>query len=594
MCRVGMGLFLWLTIIFLGLTWGEEVPEVLVSAGRLALSPEAIGQRVSVLSEEELSLSPFLTAEEALDGLSEAEVRSRGLFGLQGDLSLRGASFEENLVLFEGLPLTDPQTGHHLLNLPFLAADLSALEVFPGGASALYGPGGFGGAVNFRLKSPRQSFLRLETAYGSYVFRQEGIVWGKRTGEGGFQGRLTRIRSQGYLENTDFDLRLGNIYFKTPRVFLFYGLNEKEFGARYFYSERFPWQWERTRTQILAFKRILERGEMRFEPALLFRRNDDLYRLNRYQPALYQNTHTSRTYFVRLPISWTTERLSFSFGLEGILEDLESSRLGDHQRARGGLFGSLVLYTFENFFPRLDIRYDSLGKGLPDEFTWNLSLAYFLREDWRVRGAMGYAYRVPSFTELYYWSPGLQGKEDLSVERAYHYEIGLDREGKTKFSLTLFYRHGRDLIDWVDKGGYWQAENLEEVDTYGITVETLWKHTALGQWRLSYTYLNQVFEHRAGPSRYYGAYLRHHGVVRWLFNLPGEIKVQLEGDYQQRIDQEGHYLVGIKVRREMVLRGVKVRLFFWGRNLLDQEYEDVTGVPLPGVWIAGGLEGEFL
>ncbi|MBK7389324.1 MAG: hypothetical protein IPI23_09745 [Bacteroidetes bacterium] len=51
---------------------------------------------------------------------------------MQSDLSIRGGSFEQTLVLLNGIPLTDPQTGHHSLNLPVTLDEILLLKLFKG------------------------------------------------------------------------------------------------------------------------------------------------------------------------------------------------------------------------------------------------------------------------------------------------------------------------------------------------------------------------------------------------------------------------------------------------------------------------------
>ncbi|MDR3762907.1 MAG: Plug domain-containing protein, partial [Acidobacteriota bacterium] len=52
--------------------------------------------------------------------------------GMQGDISIRGASYEETLILLNGLRLNDAQTGHNNLDIPFPFASLERIEVMKG------------------------------------------------------------------------------------------------------------------------------------------------------------------------------------------------------------------------------------------------------------------------------------------------------------------------------------------------------------------------------------------------------------------------------------------------------------------------------
>lgn len=52
---------------------------------------------------------------EVLDALPGLDLRQRGQQGVQADLSMRGGSFDQVLVLLNGINITDPQTGHYNL-----------------------------------------------------------------------------------------------------------------------------------------------------------------------------------------------------------------------------------------------------------------------------------------------------------------------------------------------------------------------------------------------------------------------------------------------------------------------------------------------
>ena len=65
-----------------------------------------------------LQATPVHSVEDYLDYLPWLDLRSRGGLGVQGDLSIRGGNYEQTLIMLDGVPMTDAQTGHHNLNLP--------------------------------------------------------------------------------------------------------------------------------------------------------------------------------------------------------------------------------------------------------------------------------------------------------------------------------------------------------------------------------------------------------------------------------------------------------------------------------------------
>src|SRR5450759_4543068 len=57
------------------------------------------------------SVADFLRLDPSVD------LQSRSPNGVQGDLSIRGGSFGQTLVLLDGLRLNDAQSGHHNLDI---------------------------------------------------------------------------------------------------------------------------------------------------------------------------------------------------------------------------------------------------------------------------------------------------------------------------------------------------------------------------------------------------------------------------------------------------------------------------------------------
>ena len=85
---------------------------------------------------------------DALRLLPGVWVRQRGPFGSQTDISVRGASFGQTLVLVDGVRINDPQTGHHSGDLPVALEDIARIELLAGAGSSLHGADAVGGVIN--------------------------------------------------------------------------------------------------------------------------------------------------------------------------------------------------------------------------------------------------------------------------------------------------------------------------------------------------------------------------------------------------------------------------------------------------------------
>ena len=97
-------------------TISKNIDEVIVSANR---AQENINSaNIQIISAEEIENAPVQTIEDLLEYAINVDVRQRGGQGVQSDISMRGGTFEQVLVMLNGVKLNDPQTGHHTMNLP--------------------------------------------------------------------------------------------------------------------------------------------------------------------------------------------------------------------------------------------------------------------------------------------------------------------------------------------------------------------------------------------------------------------------------------------------------------------------------------------
>ena len=119
--------------------------EVVVVTGTVEPIPlEEIDRSVDVLpvagqAALETGLTDFLRLDPSVD------VMSRAPGGVQTDVSIRGGSFGQTLVLLNGQRLNDVQSGHHNMDIPVPLDSVERVEVLRGSGSALYGSDASGG-----------------------------------------------------------------------------------------------------------------------------------------------------------------------------------------------------------------------------------------------------------------------------------------------------------------------------------------------------------------------------------------------------------------------------------------------------------------
>ncbi len=568
---------------------GMMLAPVVVTATHFKTPQTEVGRKTEVITKAEIKALPVHSVNELLGYLSSVDVRTRGIAGMQTDFSIRGSNFEQVLILVNGIRINDPQTGHHLGDIPISLSEIERIEIVPGGASGLYGHGGFGGVINIITQKKKRPGIQVQFGHGEYDYNLEGL--GLSTPafkDTQLSLNLERQLSNGYRPDTDFDHKLGNLCLNGQGLQLLVGIDDKKIGANSFYTTYYPWQWEHTQTQLLFAQKEFLFGEVSFTPGFIYRCHNDHFVLDRSNPDFYQNHHRTHVYDLQLPFKWHTKLVNLGTGLELGREGIKSTRLENHFRWHEGIFFSLNPH-FKRINSNLDLRADHYSEGLGTQFSYNLALAYHPTKVIKFRAATGRSFRIPSYTELYYSSPANHGNPNLNPERAWHLEGGIDfLQPNWVSGITIFKRWGRQIIDWIKEGHAYYAQNIGQVNTLGSTVylNLLWqKHTL----KLDYTFLNQTY-HCQGKAKYAGGYLKHKADLILISRWPWQINTSLALSYQKRLGQTAYLLLDAKLEKQLKSQYGRYSLFLEGKNLLDANYEDISGVPMPGIWFWGGVK----
>ena len=92
--------------------------EIVVTASQIPTVFSDVARSISILNQEEIARLPVQTIQDAIEYLSGVDMQQRGPNGVQADVSIRGATFEQTLILIDGVKVSDSQTGHHNMNIP--------------------------------------------------------------------------------------------------------------------------------------------------------------------------------------------------------------------------------------------------------------------------------------------------------------------------------------------------------------------------------------------------------------------------------------------------------------------------------------------
>ena len=118
--------------------------------------PLSANDRAVVVLDTRQTPLLFNSVEDYLRLDPSVNIQARAGNGVQADISLRGTTFEQTLVLVNGLRVNDPESGHLNLDIPVPLEAISRADVLHGSGSTFYGSDAIGGAINFITARPPQ------------------------------------------------------------------------------------------------------------------------------------------------------------------------------------------------------------------------------------------------------------------------------------------------------------------------------------------------------------------------------------------------------------------------------------------------------
>ena len=566
---------------------------VMVTAQRFPVSLADISRSVVILDSLDLHASPASSFQDALGYALGLDLQRRGPFGVQAEASIRGASFEGTKILVDGISLNDAQTAHHNLNIPLALADIERIEILRGGNSGVHGADAVGGVINIITKTAGKTFA-LDMSGGQFGFMNTAARMSKSGDNWQHSISFENRRSDGYMPNSAFDML--NLFYKLSVEFkrssaqFMAGFNDKQFDAGAFYSSLFPNEWEHTKTAFLSASWNRAGRAWKFSPVLSYRRHFDDFILDNNRPDWYRNIHTTHSFAVSAPMQWRTTIGNIAAAMNLKQDWLASKSLGEHQRQYLGF--SLGLHKV--LWGRLDVSFAAFSSYYSDWGwqTWpGIDVGYRMGR-FKLFVSSQSAFRIPSFTELYYQSPGNIGNPNLRYEESRTDEAGMKFNSMAmSASIGLFRRSGANVIDWVrgDDDDPWRVENIGTVRATGFEAQASF-YQLQSRWidRITahYSYISADRNNAPFQSKYALRYLRHSLQLGFVHTLPLDLQARWMFQVRQRIHESRYALLGCRLSKT---HG-QWQFYIKATNLLDVRYHDFIDVPMPGRWLVIGLK----
>jgi iron complex outermembrane receptor protein len=533
----------------------------------------------------------FQTAESYLRNDPSVFVEQRGAGGAQADISILGSSFEQTLVLVNGLRMNDSQTAHHDMDLPVPMAAMRSVEVLHGAGSTLYGSDAIGGVVDFLTAVPTKDSLTVSSGMGSFGENEESAMvtlaghgWSElAAGERNF--------STGFMPDRDYrnENASSETRWKSPlgTTDVLLAGSDRAFGANQFYG---PYNsWERTKGWFGAVRQELG---PKMEAVFGYRRHTDNFILLRNDPTFYANNHIDESYQAVLrrkdKLGKSMELFS---GLEEDGDSIQSNNLGRHARNQGAGYLDLEIQPKGRWTASAGLREEILSGGGRSVLSPDVAANVRVSQKVRLRGSVGYGFRLPTYTDLYYSDPATIGNANLKPESAWSEDGGVDwfPNAKVEAELTAFYSRQHDTIDYVraNPQDKWHAANLTGLRFTGLEGLLTWQATRRQQVRLGWTGISGAQRALHGlQSEYVFNYPVNNASFAWRDHLRHAVLLQTRVLVAQRYKQTAYPVWDVEASRQ---KG-RIRPYLRALNLSNTGYEEIQGVRMPGRSLTGGLE----
>lgn len=630
-----------------------SLQEVLVVSHKAEVNSEAY-RLITQVSQAEIEALPIQTVADILQYLPGVDVRTRGANGAQADISMRGGTFDQVLVLLNGVPLSDFHTGHYALNIPVSTEMIERVEVLQGTSANLHGA--FSGAINIvtrnfpSLQGGDRGRLSLKLTAGMNGLVNPEVAASIQKDEALFNLSAEYSRAEGYYaprptekeatacRNSDF--QLANIYFQTRwrGLDVQAGAQWKDAGLGMGYGFGSQDQLDATRTAFASGRYEHRWGAWRLDAQAAYRANYDRYEWHRDQ-RLYGNFHFAQTASAALSAHYASKIGTTSFGVSVRNENMHSTNLGDTINPDGQvpnvadfpltdvrvldlIKGGNRFHT--NYYAEQTFYYAGLSASIGINGTYNTqfghhlgggaNIGYEFKKAGTIYVNANRSLRMPTFTDLYYNAGNQLGNRNLKPEEAWLLSVGYkgnlsptlsSREGgRFSWAVDWYYRWGKNIIDWVyvptDTKRPFHAENQQQVNATGLELSLAYR---LNEWLrcvsvdYAYTYLD--LDLKEAGSRYLD-YLSHklaihleHGIYKGL-GASWTVRFQKrEGQYNNAEGEVADYQPVWLLDGSVYWQNKYLRVSADCTNMTNSRYYDYGGILQPGAWAKVSIKAKL-
>ncbi|MFC4268305.1 TonB-dependent receptor plug domain-containing protein [Polaribacter marinivivus] len=579
----------------------QELDTVLIKSTRIDVPFKENARTIQIITADIIKKSAATNVAELLQQVAGVDIRRRGTAGSQADLYIRGGGFDQTLLLIDGIKMDDAQTGHHTLNAALPIEVIERIEIVKGPAARIFGQNAFTGAINIVTKKKLNSTVSANIEAGSFGQLNGSVTFGKETENTTIIAHIGTLTSDGYRTNSDYENY--NYFFKgtfnkqKQPINVIATFFDRKFGAQNFYTPpSFGLnEYEETQNSLLGISTTFQSEKFKITPRLYWRRGQDIFLLQRDNPSFYRNLHITNKVGAEANASYTSSLGVTGFGLDISRVSISSNNLGDRNRTMVNLFLEHRFKTGNfDITPGVAVTYFSDFKfhAFP-----GLDIGYKVSDNLRAYGNIGYTYRIPTYTDLYYNDSSTTGNPNLKPEEALAQELGLKYNTNNFYAtVSVFNRDANNLIDFIrpnTTATKFEATNIAEVNTKGFEFDAnyTFKIKDYNQsLAVGYTFLeDNIKDQDRDLSRYRLNTLKHHFTTRLRTQLFKNVSQNIIYKHAERTDGQSYNVWDASI----IFNFNKFDFTVTANNIFNAKFIETGFVPMPESNVLFGLRYSF-
>lgn len=578
----------------------QTLDTIVISSTRINLPFKENSRTIDIITSEDIKNSAATNIADLLQQVAGIDVRRRGTAGSQADLYIRGGSFDQTLLLIDGIKMDDAQTGHHTMNAALPLEVIERIEIIKGPAARIFGQNAFSGAINIVTKKNLKNTVSVKTEAGSFGQLNAGITVGTNLENSSHIVHVDKMSSSGYRHNTDYDNSnyfVKSVFNKNKKAIeMIATFQERKFGANGFYArESATEQYEETQNSLIGFATTFNTEKLTLKPRVYWKRNQDEYVYLRNDPTVYRNLHITNKIGAEVNGSYTSKAGITGFGVDLSKVYIKSNNLGNRNRFMTTLFLEHI-FKFNNLdiTPGVAVTYFS-------DFDFyafpGLDIGYKISDQFKAYGNIGYTYRIPTYTDLFYNDPSTTGNPDLEAEEAFAQEIGIKYfSPKFSASLAVYNRDAQNLIDFIRPNtteSIYTATNITNVNTKGFEVDAAYNfklNTFNQTLAIGYNFLeDNILDQNKDLSRYSLNTLKHHFTTRLSTQLFKNISHNIVYKHAERTTGDSYNVWDASLAVNLK----QLEFTVTASNIFNADYIEAGFVPMPPSHLLFGLRYNF-